>query len=60
MQEPRIIKRDDIFGVFEVKRDRKKKVIFCIPITKGRHGRRRTNHRNRIPNVSSRCVSPFR
>ena len=35
MTEPRIIKRDDIFGVFEVKRDRKKKVIFCIPITKG-------------------------
>jgi glycosyltransferase involved in cell wall biosynthesis len=35
MTEPRIIKRDDIFGVFEVQRDRKKKVIFCIPITKG-------------------------
>ena len=34
MTEPRIQKRDDIFGVFEVKTDRKKKVIFCIPIQK--------------------------
>jgi glycosyltransferase involved in cell wall biosynthesis len=50
------IKRDDIFGVFEVKRDRKKKVIFCVPIQKNEA----TKDPRDMPQPHPACVQSLR
>ena len=50
------VKREDIFGVFEVKTDRKKKVIFCIPVQKNEA----TKDPRDMPQPHPACVKSLR